>query len=38
MKHEINRDDSIDKAGNKKKDKTHHFQKFKTIRSLGRTF
>ena len=32
----LNRDNLIYKAGNKKKDKTYDFQKFKTIRSFGR--
>ena len=38
MKTEDNfyRDDSIYKTGNKKKDKTYDFQKFKTIRYFGR--
>ena len=32
----MDRDDLIYKTGNKKKDKTYDFQKFKTIRSFGR--
>ena len=32
----MNRCNSIYKTGNKKKDKTSNFQKFKTIRSFGR--
>ena len=36
MKNKLNRNDSIYKTVNKKKDKTHDFQKFKTIRSFGR--
>ena len=33
---EVNRDVLIYKTGNKEKDKTYHFQKFKTINSFGR--
>ena len=36
MKNKLNRDDLIHKTGNKKKDKTYVFQKFKTIRSFER--
>ena len=36
MENKLNRDDLIDKTGNKKKDQTYDFQKFKTIRSFGR--
>ena len=32
----LNKDDLSYKTGNKKKDKTYDFQKFKTITSLGR--
>ena len=32
----LNRDNLILKTGNKDKDKTNDFQKFKTIRSFGR--
>ena len=35
-KKKIDRDDLIYKTGNKKKDETYDFQKFKTIRSFGR--
>ena len=36
MEDNLNRDGLIYEAGNKKKDKTYDFQKFKTIRSVGR--
>ena len=36
IKWEINKDNIIYKTGNKKKNKTYEFQKFKTIRSFGR--
>ena len=36
MENNINRDNLIQKTGNKKKDKTYDFQKFKAIRSFGR--
>ena len=36
IENKLNRDNSIYKTGNKKKDETYDFQKFKTIRSFGR--
>ena len=36
MENKLDRNDLIYKTGNKKKDKTYDFQKFKTIRSFGR--
>ena len=36
MKNKQNRDDLIYKTGNKKKNKSYYFQKFKTIRSFGK--
>ena len=36
MENKLYRDNLIYKTGNKKKDKTYDFQKFKTIRSFGR--
>ena len=36
MENNLNRDGLIYEVGNKKKDKTYDFQKFKTIRSVGR--
>ena len=36
MENKLDRNDLIYKTGNKKKDKTFDFQKFKTIRSFGR--
>ena len=36
MENKVNRDDLIYKTGNKKKNETYDFQKFKTIRSSGR--
>ena len=36
MENKLNRDDLIYKTGNKKKDKTYNFQKFKIIKSFGR--
>ena len=36
MGKKLNRDNLILKTGNKDKDKTNDFQKFKTIRSFGR--
>ena len=38
MEKKLNRDDLIYKTGNKKKDKTFDFQKFKIKRSFGREF
>ena len=34
MENKFNRDDLIYKIGNKKNNKTYHFQKYKTIRSF----
>ena len=36
MENKLNRHDLIYITGNKKNDKTYHFEKFKTIRSFGR--
>ena len=36
MENNVNRDGLIYEAGNKKKDKPYDFQKFETIRSVGR--
>ena len=36
IEQKINRDDLSYKTGNKEKDKTYDFKKFKTIRSFGR--
>ena len=36
MENKIDRNDLIYRRGNKEKDKTYDFQKFKTIRSFGR--
>ena len=36
MEQKLNRGDLIYKTGNKRRDKTYDFQKFKTIQSFGR--
>ena len=36
MENKLDRNDLMNKTGNKKKNKTYDFQKFKTIRSFGR--
>ena len=38
MENKLNRDDLIYKSGNKKKDKSYDFQKFKTISLLNEKF